>query len=83
MTIRRQIFAHLLIFGVLLGSFYVVITPQEYWRFSDYPMFSTVHRRHVLEWPRLFGVTPKGSETGLLRYDYLWPLDRSREDRPR
>ncbi len=78
MTTKRQILAHVLIFAVILGSAYDVATRQEHWPFSDYPMFSAIHRTTVLEWPRLFGVAADGSEVALVDYDYLWPLDQSR-----
>jgi hypothetical protein len=78
MTVKRQIFAHLLIVGVIAGSAYDIVMQQEHWPFSDYPMFSGIHRRAVLEWPRLFGVTTSGDEVALVDYDYLWPLDQSR-----
>ena len=68
----------MLILGVILGSAYDIVTRQEHWPFSDYPMFATVHRRTVLEWPRLFGVTIAGDEVALVDHDYLWPLDQSR-----
>ena len=67
MTPKRRIFAHVLIFAVILGSAYDIATRQEHWPFSDYPMFSTIHRATVLEWPRLFGVTADGSEVALGR----------------
>src|SRR5436190_9147500 len=78
MTPRRRIFAHLLIFAIILGSAYDIATRQEHWPFSDYPMFSAIHRATVLEWPRLFGVTADGSEVALVDPEYLWPLDQSR-----
>jgi hypothetical protein len=79
MTSRRLIFAHLLIAAVVGGSLYDIVKSQEHWPFSDYPMFSTIHRRHVLEnWYRVFGVTPDGEEVAILAYPELWPLDQSR-----
>ena len=78
MTRKRQMFAHALIAGVILGSAYDIATRQEHWPFSDYPMFSAIHRATVLEWPRLFGVTADGSEIALVSHEYLWPLDQSR-----
>ena len=78
MTFKRQVFAHLLIFGVIVGSAYDILTRQEHWPFSDYPMFAAIHRGTVLEWPRLFGVTADGSEVALVSHEYLWPLDQSR-----
>ena len=79
MTSRRLILAHLLIAAVVGGSFYDIATGQEHWPFSDYPMFSTVHRKHVLDnWYRVFGVTPDGREVAIVEYPELWPLDQSR-----
>lgn len=60
--------------GVIVGSSYDIATRQDHWPFSDYLMFSGIHRRTVLEWPRLFGVTAVGSEIALVSHD----LDRSR-----
>ena len=78
MTRKRQMLAHVLIAGVILGSAYDIATRQEHWPFSDYPMFSAIHRATVLEWPRLYGVTADGSEIALVSHEYLWPLDQSR-----
>lgn len=41
-------------------------------------MFSNVHRRPVLSWLRVFGVTADNREVALLAYNDLWPLDQSR-----
>jgi hypothetical protein len=78
MTPKREVFVHLLIFTIIIGSAYDIATQQEHWPFSDYPMFSAIHRRTVLEWPRLFGVTSDGGEVALVDHEYLWPLDQSR-----
>jgi len=78
MPSHRLVFAHLLIVGVIGGSLHDIATREEHWPFSNYPMFSTVHREAVLAWPRLFGVTPDGQEIALLQYEYLRPLDQSR-----
>jgi len=78
MTLKRQVLAHLLIFGIVAGSSYDILTRQEHWPFSDYPMFAAIHRSADLEWPRLFGVTADGSEVALVSREYLWPLDQSR-----
>jgi hypothetical protein len=78
MRSHRFIFAHVLIAGVIGGSLYDIAIRQEHWPFSNYPMFSTVHRDAVLTWPRVFGVTPDGREIALLQYEYLYPLDQSR-----
>ena len=60
MSRMRLILAHLAIAGVIGGSFYDIVMRQEHWPFSNYPMFSSVHRQWVLRWPRLYGVTPEG-----------------------
>jgi hypothetical protein len=78
MTTRRLLIAHFLILFVILGSLYDITTKQEHWPFSNYPMFSTVHRRPTLTWLRLFGVTADNREIALLSYNELWPLDQSR-----
>jgi len=78
MSRSRLIFVHLLIVGVIGGSLYDIATRQEHWPFSDYPMFSTIHREAVLRWPRLYGVRPDGREVPVTRYAELWPLDQSR-----
>jgi hypothetical protein len=78
MTRSRIAFIHLLISVILFGSLYDIATQQEHWPFSDYPMFSNVHRESVLEWPRLYGVRTDGSELALLDHQYLAPLDQSR-----
>jgi hypothetical protein len=78
MTRARLIFIHALITGVIGGSLYDIVTRQEHWPFSNYPMFSTIHREAVLRWPRLYGVRPDGREVPVTKYVELWPLDQSR-----
>ncbi len=78
MSTRRLVVAHLLILFVIGGSLYDIGTRQEHWPFSNYPMFSTVHRQPTLTWLRLFGVTADNREIALLSYNELWPLDQSR-----
>lgn len=79
MTSARRFFVYLLISGVVCGSLYDIATAQEHWPFSDYPMFSTVHRKPALDnWYRVYGVTADGREVAILRYSELWPLDQSR-----
>jgi hypothetical protein len=78
MTHFRLLLAHLVILALIGGSFYDILTRQEHWPLSNYPMFSAIHRAPVLRWPRLFGVTEDGREVPLVRHDYLWPLDQSR-----
>src|SRR5215210_2580506 len=78
MSTRRLLIVHSIILFVVGGSLYDIGTRQEHWPFSNYPMFSVVHRQPILTWFRLFGVTPDGREVALLRYNDLWPLDQSR-----
>ena len=78
MTRGRLIFIHVLITGVIGGSLYDIATRQEHWPFSNYPMFSTIHREAVLRWPRIYGVRPDGREVPVTKYIELWPLDQSR-----
>jgi hypothetical protein len=78
MTSRRLLLAHVLIAGVVGGSFYDIVTRQEHWPFSNYPMFSTVHRSTTLRWLRLYGVTADDREVPVVKYSYLFPLDQSR-----
>jgi len=74
----RLAFIHLLIAGVVGGSLYDIVTRQEHWPFSNYPMFARVHHSRVLTWYRLFGVTADDREVPLVEPAYLWPLDQSR-----
>jgi hypothetical protein len=74
----RLVFVHAVILTIIGGSMYDIVTRQEHWPFSNYPMFSTVHRERVLTWPRLYGVTADGRELPLVRHDELFPLDQSR-----
>jgi len=77
-SIGRLVAAHVLILGIVGSSVYDIATEQEHFPFSNYPMFSTVHRTPTLRWYRLFGVTTDGREVALLKYSQLWPLDQSR-----
>lgn len=78
MSTRRLLVVHALILFVIAGSLYDIGTRQEHWPFSNYPMFSAIHREPALTWLRLFGVTTDGREVPLLSYNELWPLDQSR-----
>jgi hypothetical protein len=78
MTRARLMFIHTLIAGVIGGSLYDIVNRQEHWPFSNYPMFSTIHREAVLRWPRIYGVRPDGREVPVTNYDELYPLDQSR-----
>ena len=78
MSRTRLILVHAVIAGVVGGSLYDIVTRQEHWPFSNYPMFAAVHRSAVLRWPRLYGVTADGTEVPMVSYRELWPLDQSR-----
>jgi hypothetical protein len=78
MSNRRLLVVHGIILFVIAGSLYDIGTRQEHWPFSNYPMFSSVHRQPTLTWLRLFGVTDDNREVPLLKYNELWPLDQSR-----
>jgi hypothetical protein len=78
MSTRRLLLAHSLIQFGIAGSMYDIGTRQEHWPFSNYPMFSSVHRQPTLTWLRLFGVTDENREVAILKYNELWPLDQSR-----
>jgi len=79
MSFTRLAFVHVLILGLIGGSFYDIATRQEHWPFSDYPMFAVIPRKPVLDNSyRLFGVTYDNREVAILKYSQLWPLDQSR-----
>jgi glucosyl-dolichyl phosphate glucuronosyltransferase len=61
------------------GSAFDIVTDQEHWPFSQYPMFSAVETSRTFESLRLFGVPASGGpEIALLDYHYLEPLDQCR-----
>jgi len=78
MSRARLVLVHVLIAFVLGGSAYDILTRQEHWPWSNYPMFAQVHRTPVLSWYRLYGVDDHDREIPLLNPAYLWPLDQSR-----
>ena len=78
MSRARLVLVHVLIALVLGGSAYDILTRQEHWPWSNYPMFAQVHRAPVLNWYRLYGVDDQNREIPLLNPAYLWPLDQSR-----
>jgi len=78
MSTRRLVVVHLLIAVVLGGSAYDILTRQEHWPFSNYPMFAQIHRSSVLNWYRLYGVESDEREIPIVEPAYLWPLDQSR-----
>jgi hypothetical protein len=78
MSTARLAFVHGLIALVLGCSAYDILTGQEHWPWSNYPMFARVHRAPLLSWYRLYGVDEQNREIPLLKPAYLWPLDQSR-----
>ena len=79
MSRRRRSIVNLFVASLLAGSLYDIVTDQEHWPFSQYPMFSSVEREPTLRSLRLFGV-PEGSagEFPLLNRDLIAPFDQCR-----
>ena len=69
---------NLVLLGFLAGSAYDIVTDQEHWPFSQYPMFSGTWRSSTFTWLRLFGVTSDGREFALDANRYISPFDQSR-----
>jgi len=74
----RRAFINLVIVGLLAGSLYDIVTDQEHWPFSQYPMFSGTWTSPSFTWLRLFGVTADGREFALDANRYIAPFDQSR-----
>lgn len=78
MSPARRMFLSLIAAVLIAGSLYDIVTDQEHWPFSQYPMFSGVWRSQRFEWLRLFGVTESGREFALDANRYVAPFDQSR-----
>jgi hypothetical protein len=78
MSPSRRALINIVIVGLLAGSAYDIVTDQEHWPFSQYPMFSGVWRSPTFTWLRLFGVTADGREFPLDENRYVAPFDQSR-----
>jgi hypothetical protein len=78
MSRTRLLAAHVVIAVIIGGSLHDIVMQTEHWPFSNYPMFSEIHRTSVLRWPRLYGLTPDGREVPVVSHAELWPLDQSR-----
>jgi GT2 family glycosyltransferase len=79
LPLRQRLPAYALAVGLIGGSAYDVVSDQEHWPFSQYPMFSAVDTARTFESLRLFAVPADGTaEFPLLDYDYLEPLDQCR-----
>lgn len=74
----RRALINVILGALIAGSAYDIVTDQEHWPFSQYPMFSGTWRSPRFTWLRLFGVTADGREFALDRNAYIAPLDQSR-----
>jgi hypothetical protein len=74
----RRVVINIVLIGVIAGSLFDIVTDQEHWPFSQYPMFSGVWRSPTFTWLRLFGVTADGREVALDANRYVAPFDQSR-----
>jgi hypothetical protein len=74
----RRAFVNLVILGLIAGSAYDIVTDQEHWPFSQYPMFSGAWKSPTFAWLRLFGVTADGRELALDDNRFIAPFDQSR-----
>lgn len=73
---RRELLVYAVIFVIIVGSVYDILTQREHWPFSPYSMFSTVRREYSLSWFRLYGLTEIDSsrEIPLIESEYIQPL---------
>jgi len=74
----RRAFVNLILIGFIAGSAYDIVTDQEHWPFSQYPMFSEAWASSSFAWLRVFGVTADGHEFPLDANRYVQPFDQSR-----
>jgi hypothetical protein len=74
----RKFTLNLILAGFILGSAYDIVTDQEHWPFSQYPMFAGVWTSPTFTWLRVFGVTADGREFPLDENRYIAPFDQSR-----
>jgi hypothetical protein len=78
MSMARRVLLNLVFAFLILGSAYDIVTDQEHWPFSQYPMFSGEWRSQTFTWLRLFGVTADGREIALASNRFITPFDLSR-----
>ena len=78
MSTARRIVVNLVLVVLIAGSAYDIVTDQEHWPFSQYPMFSGAWRSPRFSWLRLFGVTADGREFPLDANRFIAPFDQSR-----
>jgi hypothetical protein len=78
MSPARRIIVNLVLIALIAGSTYDIVTDQEHWPFSQYPMFSGAWRSPRFSWLRVFGVTADGREFPLDANRFIAPFDQSR-----
>jgi len=78
MSSLRRTIVNLVLGALIAGSAYDIVSDQEHWPFSQYPMFSGVWRSPTFTWLRLFGVTADGREFPLDANRFIEPFDQSR-----
>ena len=78
MTPTRRTIVNTVLAALIAGSAYDIVTDQEHWPFSQYPMFSGVWRSPTFTWLRLFAVTADGREFPLDANRFIEPFDQSR-----
>lgn len=80
MSGQRIRLAHLVIFTLIAGSAFDIITGREHWPFSPYPMYSNTFSADTLSKMRLFGVAQgdRAVEIPIYAFPYIQPFDRSR-----
>jgi hypothetical protein len=74
----RRAFLNLVLIGLIAGSAYDIVTDEEHWPFSQYPMFSGLWKSPTFTWLRVFGVTADGREFPLDANAFIAPFDQSR-----
>jgi hypothetical protein len=78
MSKLRMTVVNLFLAFLVIGSLYDIVTDQEHWPFSQYPMFSRVWRASTFRWYRLVGVRDDGREVTFDDRRYIEPFDQSR-----
>jgi hypothetical protein len=74
----RRWFVNLILAGFIAGSVYDIMTDQEHWPFSQYPMFSGTWTSPTFTWLRVVAVDGGGREFWLDENQYITPFDQSR-----
>ena len=74
----RRTFVNLILAAFIAITAYDIVTDQEHWPFSQYPMFAEAWTSSSFSWLRVFGVTEDGREFPLDANRYIAPFDQSR-----